>query len=239
VPENQTEGQQSDASHAPVSPVPREPRVNADRHDEFARLLEDGIRLRDLWKLVSCFKVATVLTFVGFVGFVFGLGYKAYPLANKTEISIINRETPKHIDISTTLLPNSAQERYPFLVPSIAYLEDEAGSEILAGQWKDSLPVVVVSEPLKNATPQFKVQIKANPNENLGGFAFRMYVLGSSVQYEPLPVTKEHDRSTLVFVPECNQGDKLLFVLRLSAQSTISTKGSDLRDAINLYVRGG
>jgi hypothetical protein len=205
-------------------------------YESFARLIENGVSVREVPKILSYFKVQTLWALGAFLLAVGVLGYNVYPWVNTRSAIEVSRVQPKHVNIAEMLLPSPAQVRYPFLVPLIAFLEDEADSEISNGQWKDSLPVVILTEPVREATSAFTIQVKAHGDDRVSGYAFRVFESGDKIQYAPL-VTVDPD--LVIEVPECNQNDRLMVVLRLSSKSEIPTSDEDLRGAIQLSVVGG
>lgn len=217
------------------------PRDSQVAVDALAQQLEEGVRVRDLWKLVRCFKISTLFTIGGTFVFVFGLGLKCYPWWFSDSDAKIDRVMPQYVNVARILLPSPAQDLFPFLVPTIAFLEDEAESEMSVGKWRDSLPIVVSTEPFSTATNAFRLKVQPNEEQSLAGYAYRVYSLRGARHYEPLHITRTNkvdDSSSVVFVPECDAGDTLLLVFKISSQGPISTADSDLRNAINLYVVG-
>lgn len=213
------------------------------KHDALAKTIEEGVRVRDLWSLIKRFKVTTLGTIGGFLVVVFSSGYWVYPLINKpSEPPPIQRVTPKHVNIENIVLAGPAQEQYPWIVPAINFLENEADAEVAAGRWVDSFPVVVKAEPFREATTSFTVEIRPNSGHGLTGFAYRTHQQKAAEQYEPLRISRIDSKSTSatsVLVPECAAGDRLMFVLRVSGKQNIPREERDLRVLINLQVKGG
>jgi hypothetical protein len=207
--------------------------------------LEDKIRVEEVWRVLKCLDVRTVATAVGvlatIVTFAFTLGYHTYPWWNEDTIAPVRRFMPRHMNIAEVLLADRAQRRFPWLVPTIAFLEGEAKSEVSAGRWKDSFPVVLVCEPFEAPTSEFAVEVRATQGHDLTGYAYRVFGEQYRIQYQPLGVTVRGVGSvhTLrVSFPESNQDDRLMLVLRLSGSDSMATSDSDIRDLMHLHVQG-
>jgi hypothetical protein len=206
---------------APVEVPDKEPE---DVATTLQRAAEGKTSIAELCRLVGRFEIKTLALILGILASVYGLGYGSRVYTHPDNAAQIKRMLPDSIVLQSASLAGDAQEMYPWLVPVVAFLEDEAAAEKAAGQWKDIVPILFRSKPVSEATSEFGLRVWY-PKGNISGYAYRVFKdkPANALQYQPLEAISGEDDGETFRIPQLNTGDSLLFVLKLSSNQRIDT----------------
>ena len=103
----------------------KSPEERRKAHEALVKRIEDKVRIRDLPAVISCFSIGSVITISGILLGALTLAYNAYPFFNKPAAPPpIQRTTPRHINLKSLAYAGPAQDEFPWLVPTVAFLEN-------------------------------------------------------------------------------------------------------------------
>ncbi len=171
----------------------------------------------------------------------FSVGYMTYPWRNPPTSSPVAiapapvvRKQPSRITFSAEVYRPGSHARW--LDEIKARLQEEGNAEKSAGI-ADFRIVWVKTEPWADATPKMTVRVAPALNQFLlAGYGFVVHS-GDEDCYQALAVRREA-KSWDYATPECNKGDKLVFVFRLSSSTAgLFPKDSNLANLFEITLK--
>jgi hypothetical protein len=206
------------------------------------------ITVHQLWRAILCLHVKTIwiliITLVSLVASSYTLGLVSTrylfpqtvaddPRGNKLEPKRAKPEQVRIVSADPAIRPT-----FSWIRPIVHELEAEGLSAKHDGRIRDFVVAQVETRPFEHATVPFELNCYS-PREKvlLSGLGFRIHSFRGTIFYEPLPIRYEHDPgSPRISVSECEAGDSLLLLIRVSS-SAEDVPESNLKRILVLEVK--
>ena len=230
-----------------MAPTPPSADSQKTLADFVAHVENNGITLGDVGTIVKSLPWKTAWAMGGMIFAAvsalfsagYAVGYWVYPLWNNPKASVVptaQRAIPTGVQLGQILFADDAREKYPWLAPTISYLEDEGADEKEKAAVHDYLVIVAETSEFGLHTSSCRISLITPSDQQLTGSGYRTRRHDGALTNELLSFGRT-DRVCKFNVPPCDPDDYLIFVVKVTTEKLdLPTDPDELRPSITLRL---